>query len=40
MYEMRKAKKSKTSSGAGLSPSANFIGVQFSGASKVERVYA
>ena len=38
MYEMRKAKKKQ--SGDGLSPTSNFIGVQFTSAAKVERVYA
>lgn len=38
MYEMRKAKKKH--SGDGLPPTANFIGVQFTSAAKVERVYA
>ena len=43
MYEMRKAKKAKTkthSTSGGVPPSTNFIGVQFSSTSKVERVYA
>ena len=42
MYEMRKAKKAKTkthSTSGGVPPSTNFIGVQFSSTSKVERVY-
>lgn len=41
MYEMRKAKKAKKKdSGDRLPPTANFIGVQFTSAAKVERVYA
>ena len=41
MYEMRKAKKAKKthSASGGVPPSTNFIGVQFSSTSKVERVY-
>ena len=41
MYEMRKAKKTKKKhAGDGLPPTTNFIGVQFTSAAKVERVYA
>ena len=41
MWEMRKAKKTKKKhAGGGLPPTANFIGVQFTSAAKVERVYA
>ena len=41
MFEMRKAKKAKKKhAGDGLPPTANFIGVQFTSAAKVERVYA
>ena len=41
MHEMRKAKKAKKthSASGGVPPSTNFIGVQFSSTSKVERVY-